>query len=254
VPTNITDSSSWTATIQTVANGDAGSETNFALAPQGLANRTKYLYDEVITNGIKKIRTAASTAALKALASVSNNDVVFVSAGQGFLYKRNTSGTGSDSGIWYLDHDTESGGWDLVRNTTSGAGLFGVSRLAGVAAFSTTSSTFATVTGSSIAIAGCKTGDVVEISAVMKANADTDIVYVEARVTDGAAANNDLTTQRIQVGTAATAQPDIITVPLQAYHELAADGTATVVLRAKNNDNATSVTVTPLSIIVKVWR
>ena len=40
MPNNITDVDTFTAPIQTVADGDAGSGANFALAPQGLANRT----------------------------------------------------------------------------------------------------------------------------------------------------------------------------------------------------------------------
>lgn len=43
MPVNITDAPIYQATIQTVADGDAASGANFALAPQGLADRTAYL-------------------------------------------------------------------------------------------------------------------------------------------------------------------------------------------------------------------
>jgi len=46
MPNNITDANVFTPTIQTVADGDAANETNFALSPQGLANRTAYLKGE----------------------------------------------------------------------------------------------------------------------------------------------------------------------------------------------------------------
>ena len=43
MPVNITDAPIYQATIQTVADGDSASGANFALAPQGLADRTAYL-------------------------------------------------------------------------------------------------------------------------------------------------------------------------------------------------------------------
>lgn len=43
MPANITDTVVWTTPIQTVADGDAANATNFALSPQGLANRAAYL-------------------------------------------------------------------------------------------------------------------------------------------------------------------------------------------------------------------
>ena len=47
MPNNITDVDIFTAPIQTVADGDAGSGANFALAPQGLANRTLNLKNRI---------------------------------------------------------------------------------------------------------------------------------------------------------------------------------------------------------------
>lgn len=43
MPVNITDTATWTDPIQTPDDGDAADEAIFALTPQGLANRTKYL-------------------------------------------------------------------------------------------------------------------------------------------------------------------------------------------------------------------
>ena len=43
MPNDITDSPVFTDPIQTVADSDAASGANFALAPQGLANRTRHL-------------------------------------------------------------------------------------------------------------------------------------------------------------------------------------------------------------------
>ena len=43
MPQNITDAIAWTNPIQTIAANEGATATNFALAPQGLANRTAYL-------------------------------------------------------------------------------------------------------------------------------------------------------------------------------------------------------------------
>ena len=47
MPVNITDAPIYQAVIQTVADGDAASGANFALAPQGLADRTAYLKEHI---------------------------------------------------------------------------------------------------------------------------------------------------------------------------------------------------------------
>lgn len=47
MPQNITDTETYHATIQTVADGDAANAANFSLAPQGLADRTAYLKGQV---------------------------------------------------------------------------------------------------------------------------------------------------------------------------------------------------------------
>lgn len=60
--TNITDVSAFTDPVRTVADGDAANATNFALAPQDLANRTRYLLDWV-TAGFQAVGAGTTIAA-----------------------------------------------------------------------------------------------------------------------------------------------------------------------------------------------
>jgi hypothetical protein len=61
MPINITDVSTFTPTIQSVSNGEAPNETNFAVATQGLANRTAYLKDEIEKAGSAKYDVTGSS-------------------------------------------------------------------------------------------------------------------------------------------------------------------------------------------------
>lgn len=238
MPTTLTGSATKATTVSGPSAGEVGSSSAMRGSLQTLIDNDVYMQTLVETTGITVVRTAASSAALKALASVGNNGVVLLTS-TGRLYRRNTAGTGSDVGTVYYDHDSESGGWDAVLppNSVINRGT----QTAG-SVFSTTSSTYAAVTGASITLTGGKTGDIVRVTGNLFLNAYTDEVYVIARVTDGAAANNDLSTQE-------TYSAGAVYSPLLAFHTLTADGSITVTLRAKNGNNATSVDTT-----VKAWQ
>jgi hypothetical protein len=69
MPQNIVESATFSSPVQTVSNGDTGDASNFALAPQALANRTKYLNDSLTalaigapwaTQGLSRRLTVAS--------------------------------------------------------------------------------------------------------------------------------------------------------------------------------------------------
>lgn len=115
MPQNITDSLTYTATIQSVADGDAANGADFLLAPQGLANRTAYLKSILTAGGINLIMSGNATAMqavtpTSSLAGVANGSVflvpgqglyTYVSAGAAtvdnlFVY----SATGMGSGQW----------------------------------------------------------------------------------------------------------------------------------------------------------
>lgn len=78
MPANITDGTSFTDPVQTVSDGDAASAVNFALAPQGLANRTRNLKNRIDalqvnfdyatpkTNVVRRVNIAKALCALGA--------------------------------------------------------------------------------------------------------------------------------------------------------------------------------------------
>lgn len=84
MPTNLTDSSAFTDPVQVPTAGDpvgAGPGSYLRTALQALANRTRYLYDAIATNGITKIRKVTSTANLKAIAGAAEGDVAILATG-----------------------------------------------------------------------------------------------------------------------------------------------------------------------------
>ncbi len=116
MPNNITDTSTFTATVQTVADGDSATAANFLLAPQGLANRTKFLYDAIYTNGVQAIRSVADINALKALTGMANNQVALV-RGYGVFYY-NSSSTATEQ-LPLVVTPTAGGGRWIVSNYES---------------------------------------------------------------------------------------------------------------------------------------
>ena len=70
---NLTDISTWTDPVPTVADGDAANAANFALGPQALANRTRYLYDTMVAT--------SALAASGGAALVGATDGVIISGG-----------------------------------------------------------------------------------------------------------------------------------------------------------------------------
>ena len=116
MPTNLTDSSTWTTPVAVPTDGDpvaAGSGSNIRTTFQTFANRTKYLYDILTSTGITKIRKVTSTASLKGLTSPVEGDVAILATGgtpQIFLY-RSTALAGSDLTNLRYDSTTATGYW-----------------------------------------------------------------------------------------------------------------------------------------------
>lgn len=116
MPTNLTDSSTWTTPVAVPTDGDpvaAGSGSNIRTTFQTFANRTKYLYDILTSTGITKIRKVTSTASLKGLTSPVEGDVAILATGgtpQIFLY-RSTALVGSDLTNLRYDSTTATGYW-----------------------------------------------------------------------------------------------------------------------------------------------
>ena len=88
MPQNLIESAAFTSPVQTVSNGDIGDASSFALAPQALANRTKYLNDGLNAlaigawsgAGFARRKTVAGIGSLIAItpASVGAGDIVGV--------------------------------------------------------------------------------------------------------------------------------------------------------------------------------
>lgn len=76
MPTNLTETSTFDATITVPADGDARTAASVEVPFQALANRSKYLKTLTETTGITKIKTVADNAALKALTGMASGDVV----------------------------------------------------------------------------------------------------------------------------------------------------------------------------------
>lgn len=95
MPQNLIESATFTTPIQTVSNGDIGDASSFAIAPQGLANRTKYLRDNLnaislgnFPGGVSRRQTVADVASLQAIlpAGVGAGDIVgVIEAGSGMI-------------------------------------------------------------------------------------------------------------------------------------------------------------------------
>lgn len=103
MPNNITDVSTFTNPIQTVANGDSADAADFALAPQGLANRTRYLNDNGL---IRDVNGHVSTSA-----SAGNNTAI------------TATGHGTSSGVQSTGGASNGAGVTAQGGATNGAGV-----------------------------------------------------------------------------------------------------------------------------------
>lgn len=76
MPTNLTETSTFDATITVPADGDARTAASVVTPLQALANRSTYLKTLTETTGVTKIKTVANNAALKALTGMVTGDIV----------------------------------------------------------------------------------------------------------------------------------------------------------------------------------
>lgn len=114
MPQNVTDSLTYTATIQSVADGDAANGADFLLAPQGLANRTAWLKNILATVGINLIQSG-TLASMQALHSTDHpagiaNGAVYLVPGIG-LFHYVSGGGGTADGAFVLPATNLGGQW-----------------------------------------------------------------------------------------------------------------------------------------------
>lgn len=103
MPQNITDVDAFTAPIVAPADGDTRDAASVLTGFQGLANRAKYLYERVITDGVRKVRRFVDTTALKALTGQSHGDIAIVDTDTYLgLYIYDTTVSGADVNPWAL--------------------------------------------------------------------------------------------------------------------------------------------------------
>lgn len=188
MPQNITDSATYTATIQSVADGDAATGANFLLGPQGLANRTAFLNAIIgaTGTGVQWIRTVANNAALTAIATPSNLSYAVVT-GQG-LYQYNSASAATVDAITVINGPAGVGRWlwesqAVANSATVGFPVIGAgyaspvngklspalltNRIVNTAVvgagsgFTTTSTSFVDVTGATVTLTGAVTGDTI---------------------------------------------------------------------------------------------
>lgn len=107
MPTNLTDSSTFTSPIQVPANGDpvdAGPSDPLRAGFQGLANRTKYIKD-LLDGGVRRVQYYSSTTALAAVTGMVNGDVAIVNSTYLGLYIYDTSNSGAAVLPWFVKPD-----------------------------------------------------------------------------------------------------------------------------------------------------
>lgn len=80
-PYPVTESSTFTSPINVPQDLiDGATVASLLWSVQGLVNRTRWLYNEIVTNGTKKIRTATDVATMKALTSLAAGQWCYVPA------------------------------------------------------------------------------------------------------------------------------------------------------------------------------
>lgn len=110
--TNLTDVDEF-VTIPVPAS-PGGTHGDARTAWQKLANRTFYLYQRAITEGVKRGRTVENTAALKAIANPADNEMALVE--QSGLYLLDIGSSAAEALPWIVQPTTGSGRWFHILN------------------------------------------------------------------------------------------------------------------------------------------
>lgn len=234
MPGTLTGTATYSNTATSPSDGDVQTAASVNTPLQTVLNNTRYLQQILESTGATKIKQVADAATLAALVSITDGDVVIVDNVNG-VYRRNTGGSGATSGTFYVDHATEAGGWDLIRPPNA---LFDFDAVTAVADRSQATSTHTAVSGSQVSVTGARVGDIVQLTAMVVVNPNSDEVYLKAKVTDATPTVNDLSTQ-----VARCQGTQIQTVTYFARYDLTVAGTVTAELFFANGDNATNVTV-----------
>jgi hypothetical protein len=218
MPQNITESITYPTTIQSVADGDAGSGANFLLAPQGLTNRTAYFKNVLENAGVTLIRSG-TVAAMQAINNAANGSVFLVtdlSAKYQGLYICNAlSSLTPDNSLVYAATGMGSGNWihECYSLLNANLGLAAIGPIAGSSgiaanrlkaslvpngivytgsasgwsAATVTATSLTDIAGASLTIPSLQVGDIVDVRASGSAYATASGGHIAIQVNDGGA-------------------------------------------------------------------
>lgn len=189
MPTVLTGVAGHSATVNGPSAGEVATSAAMRASLQTLIDNDAYAYSLIGTGGtgVKKISSLAGTVLIKAATGYANGELVFDSTNDR-LYRRDTGAAGADNDVWYLDHNTEAGGWKLVRAPNA---IIDENATTAVAAATTTSSTYSDVAGASIGVLNGLTGDVLHAWCMVKNTAHaSSAANFRLRFVDGAAVSN----------------------------------------------------------------
>lgn len=248
MPTVLTGAVAYSATVNGPSAGEVATSAAMRASLQTLIDNDSLLYSFIGTggSGIKKIVSAAGTAAIKALTGHANGELVFDSTNNR-IYRRDTGSAGSDNDVWYLDHNTEAGGWKMVRPPNA---IIDEGATVGAAAANTTSSTYSDIAASSTSVINCLTGDVLHVwCSVKQTSHAASAANFRLRFVDGAAASQVFGPTSIQEAAGGTVGYNHV----HYRYSIAADGGGTLYAQHGSSDNTNTITteVLALSFILK---
>lgn len=220
----VDDKTKFPAAVRVPVDGDEANGANFELPYQQLADRTAFLNEETIALGVRRIRRAASFAALRAITGMQQFDVRWV-VGEGLYWYDPTSG-GSEELPYAVKPATGVGLWlhvDLARRTEIERAFHPYNPFF-VPPLETTVTTAWVDSGLAVTLRGANAGERVraQLSADFRAEGSAGLYRV--LITDGAGVATELPEMLFAMFASAGFQPRTVT----GLHHLAASGDVTV--------------------------
>ena len=243
MPTTLTATTTYSATSEGPSAGEVATSAAMRGFLQTILNNTGHLYSIIGTGGtgIRKILSYAGGAAIRAAVGIANGEIVFDSTNNK-IYRRDTGSSGSTNNEWYLDHDTEAGGYKLIRSKNA---IIDHNAVLAVASASTTSSTYADVPGASIGVNDALNGDVLHVWCMVKMTAHASSgANFRLRFIDGAAVSNVLGPTSMQV----TAGDGLEAKMVCYRYPITADGGGTLYAQHASQDNTNSISTEVMSL------
>jgi len=160
---NITDVEAFTSPVQSIADGEALAQAQLLVAPQGLANRTAYLRRLVLLSGgagIRRIWTVADVAALKAVTTHNDGDVIYVES-RG-IYMFDSASTQATLDPIVVTPTAGGGRWFLMKSANM---IVDEDAVSGTSALTQAVASYSDITSSSITLTNAEVGDVLRVSA-----------------------------------------------------------------------------------------